>query len=68
MLGVIFPFSYTKLTILILDECSFLKNGNKFVITLLIISRSLEYFDVSEIYFLTSLFFFLSEVVHVNSH
>ena len=35
MLEVNSPFSYTKLTILILDECNFLKNGNKFVITVL---------------------------------
>ena len=47
MLGVYSPFSYTKLTILILDECKFLKNGDKFVITVLIISGN-EYFDVSE--------------------
>ena len=32
MLGVNSPFSYTKLTILILYECKLLKNGNKFVI------------------------------------
>ena len=40
ILGVYSPFSYTKLTILILDECKFLKNGNKFVITVLIITTT----------------------------
>ena len=74
MLGIYPPFSYTNLTILILDECKFLKNGNKFVITLLIISGN-KYFDLSEnmvylykqihptkvgwMYFLTSQSFFL---------
>ena len=47
MLRVYSPFSYTKLTILILDECKFLNNGKKFVITVLIILSN-KYFDVSE--------------------
>ena len=40
ILGVYSPFSCTKLTILILDKCKFLKNGNKFVITVLIITTT----------------------------
>ena len=74
MLGIYPPFSYTNLTILILDDGKFLKNGNKFVITVLIISGN-KYFDLSEnmvylykqihptkvgwMYFLTSQSFFL---------
>lgn len=47
MIGIYPPFSYTNLTILILDECKFSKIGNKFVITVLIISGN-KYFDLSE--------------------
>ena len=50
MLSVNSPFSYTKLAIRILDKCSFLKNGNKFVITVLKISRSYHVTTTTKLY------------------
>ena len=50
MLSVNSPLSYTKLAIRILDECSFLKNGNKFVITVLKISRSKHVTTTTKLY------------------